>query len=75
MVFGGGPTWGDVTDTTDGNLLVADPSVDTLQTTDGSQGTRLSVMVHGTMNAPGDSIRLGKIRATLRRMGNIRRWR
>jgi len=68
-------TWGDATDSTKGNLLIDDAAVDELATTDGSQGARVSVMVHGTMNSPGESVRLGRIAAVLRKMGNLQRWR
>lgn len=67
--------WGSSTDGTQGNVLVGDAAVDTLATTDGSQGVRVSLMVHGTMNSPGESVRLGAIKAVLQRMGLARRWR
>ena len=68
-------TWGDLADASKGNLLISDAAVDDLATTDGSQGLRISVMVHGTMNAPGESVRLSRVLATIRKMGNLQRWR
>jgi hypothetical protein len=75
-VYGGSGVWGDLTapTTQPGNVLIGDAQVDTLATTDGTQGSRLSVLVHGTMNAPGEAVRLGKIGAVLRKMGFGRRW-
>lgn len=67
-------TWGDAGDSTKGNLLVDDPAVDTLATTDGSKGMRASVMVHGTMNAPGEVVKLGRIEADIRQTGMRQRW-
>lgn len=66
--------WGDATNADAGNLLVDDAAVDTLATSDGSQGVRASVMVHGTMNNAGDSVRLGKVEVALRTNGMRRRW-
>lgn len=68
-------TWGDSADATKGNLLISDAAVDDLATTDGSQGLRVSVMAHGTMNAPGEGVRLSRVLATIRKMGNLQRWR
>lgn len=66
--------WGSTASTSAGNLLIDDAAVDTLGTSDGSQGVRASVMVHGTMNSPGESVRLSKIAAVVRLMGGLRRW-
>ncbi len=67
--------WGSLASPAHGNVLIGDPATDTLATTDGSQGVRVSVMLHGTMNAPGEGLRLGRIAAVLRRMGLAQRWR
>ena len=56
------------------NLLVDDPAVDTLATTDGSKGMRASVMVHGTLNAPGEVVKLGRIEAAIKQVGLRQRW-
>ena len=72
---GAGAKWGDSTDASKGNLLIDDAAVDTLWTTDGTQGVRVSVMVHGTMNAASDSVRLQRIEAVLRHVGSAHRWR
>ena len=67
--------WGSTADSSKGNMLIDDPGVDTVATTDGSQGERVSVMVHGTMNAPGEQVRLGKVEVALRQGGGLRkRW-
>jgi len=68
------PRWSTTADLTLGNLLIDDAAVDTMATTDGSQGERASVMLHGTMNAPGESVRVGKVEAALRMTGARRRW-
>ena len=67
--------WGDIADPSVGNLLIDDAAVDSLATTDGSQGARASVMLHGTMNSAGESVRVGEVQAVLRKMGNMQRWR
>jgi hypothetical protein len=67
-------TWGDATNSTKGNLLVDDPAVDTLATTDGSKGMRGSVMLHGTMNAPGEVVKLGRVEAAIKQVGLRQRW-
>ena len=67
-------TWGSTSDHTKGDLLVDDPAVDTLATTDGSKGMRGSVMVHGTMNAPGEVVKLGRIEAAIKQVGLRQRW-
>lgn len=66
--------WSSIADPNKGNLLIDDAQVDTLATTDGTQGVRASVMVHGTMNAPGDGVRLGSVEATIRTVGGRRRY-
>ena len=66
--------WGDAVDPTKGNLLIDDPAVDTLATTDGSKGMRGSVMIHGTMNAPGEVVKLGRIEAAIKQVGLRQRW-
>lgn len=72
--FGAGARWGDSNGAGAGNLLIDDAAVDTLGTSDGSQGVRASILTHGTMNAPGESVRLGKIAAVVRLLGGLRRW-
>lgn len=73
-VFNNVATWGDTADKAAGNLLVDDPAVDTLATTDGSKGMRASVMVHGTLNAPGEVVKLGRIEAAIKQVGLRQRW-
>ena len=68
-----GPKWGSASNFGSGNLLIGDAAVDTLGTSDGSQGTRASVMVHGTLNSPGDSVRVGKIEMAVVQVGQRRR--
>jgi hypothetical protein len=72
--FGNVAKWGDVADPAKGNLLVDDPAIDTLATTDGSKGMRGSVMIHGTMNAPGEVVKLGRIEAAIKQVGLRQRW-
>ncbi len=72
--FGNIARWGSTADPSKGNLLIDDAQVDTLATTDGTQGSRASVMIHGTMNAPGDAVRLGSVEATIRTVGGRRRY-
>lgn len=72
--FGNVAKWGDVTHPERGNLLVDDPAIDTLATTDGSKGMRGSVMIHGTMNAPGEVVKLGRIEAAIKQVGLRQRW-
>ena len=74
-ILNGTARWSSGASPETGNLLIDDASVDTLAGTDGSQGVRASIMTHGTMNSPSDGIRLGKIEAVVRIMGNRRRWR
>lgn len=71
-VAGAGPTWGEAS-TTKGNLLVDDPPIDTLGTTDGSQGERGSVMVHGTLSGPAENVRMSKVEAVVVAIGKARR--
>ena len=67
------PRWGDVNTPTAGNLLIDDAAVDTLATSDGSAGTTVNVMVHGTICAPAEGVRLGEIRTTMKVIGGHRR--
>jgi hypothetical protein len=66
--------WASTADPSKGNLLIDDAQVDTVATTDGTQGNKASVLVHGTMNAPGDGVRLGSVEAVIRVVGGRRRW-
>ncbi|MBM4344920.1 MAG: hypothetical protein FJ100_16250 [Deltaproteobacteria bacterium] len=66
--------WGDSADATKGNLLIGDAAVDTLATSDGTQGTRASVMLHGTLNAESEGVRVGKVELAVRNVGLRRRW-
>lgn len=66
--------WASTADPSKGNLLIDDAGVDTVATTDGTQGARASVMAHGTMNAPGDGVRLGTVEVVVRTVGGRRRW-
>lgn len=67
--------WGTQALDADGNLLIDDAAVDVMGTTDGSQGERGSVMVHGTMLGPGEGVRVGRLEAVVRVVGNRRRWK
>lgn len=66
--------WGSTSDTSKGNLLIDDAAVDSLATSDGSQGERGSVMAHGTINSMGEGVRLGRIEAVVRPTGSRKRW-
>lgn len=74
-VGSGSARWGDIGNVNAGNLLIDDAAVDTVGTTDGSRGEHGSVMVHGTLDAPGEGVRLSKVEAVLRVTGARRRWR
>ena len=73
-VGNGTARWSSTAFPSTGNLLIDDAAVDTLATSDGSQGTRVSVMLHGTINAPGEGVRVGKLDAAVRPTGGKRRW-
>lgn len=74
-VFGTAAKWGDTTDTSKGNLLIGDANVDTLATSDGSAGERISVMVHGTLGSMGESVRIGGVEGAIIQTGLRRRWK
>lgn len=67
--------WGTQALDADGNLLIDDAAVDVMGTTDGSQGERGSVMLHGSMLGPGEGVRVGRLEAVVRVVGNRRRWK
>ena len=66
--------WSSSTATANGNMLIDDAAVDTLGTSDGTQGTRCGVMLHGTMNAETESVRVGRVEVAVRPTGARRRW-
>ena len=50
--------WGSTADTSKGNLLIDDPAVDTLATSEGVRGESFSTMLHGSLCHPGEYIEI-----------------
>lgn len=65
--------WGDVTDSTKGNLLIDDPAVDTIATSEGVRGETFSTMVFGTLNAPAELVKVQTVDIAIRVVGGRRR--
>lgn len=65
--------WGDTTDTSKGNLLIDDPAVDTIATSEGVRGEQFSSMIFGSLGHPAEVVKVQRIVITTRVVGGRRR--
>jgi len=65
--------WGDSGNGTKGNLLIDDPAVNTIATSEGVRGESFTTLVHGSLAHPGEHVEVGSLRAEYIIVGGRRR--
>ncbi|CAB4161899.1 hypothetical protein UFOVP777_10 [uncultured Caudovirales phage] len=65
--------WGSTGDPSKGNLLIDDPAVNTIATSEGVRGEQFSVLVHGSLCHPGEHVELQSIKGSYVVVGGRRR--
>ena len=71
--FNNKATWGDASDTSDGNYLIDDEEYDTINMSTSVKGEYFSWMLFGHMNNSAENLEISSIKATLRPAGGRRR--
>lgn len=69
----GGARWSDSGNQTTGNLLIDDPAVDTIATSEGVRGEYFRTLLAGCMNANGEAVKVQYVKVLIRQTGGLRR--